>query len=456
MVRHTSRRLWGALALASTIVAGPAAATEGYFQPGYGTVQKGVAGAGVANPMDAMAISINPAGLVDLPQMVTGGVTAFMPYRGYTATGPGFVAPGGPFSGSVESTKNFFLMPNIAYSSPIDGDTAWGIAMYGNGGMNTTYPAAFNASPFPGCALGGVYCGGAAGVDLKQMFITVGYAKRFGPVSLGVAPVFAVQLFKADGLSFFGFPPIPGLTFSADPFNLTNNGTSWSFGGGLRFGAEVKVLPNLRVGVSGQTPIFMTSLSKYAGLFAEGGKFNIPANITVGMAFDALPTLTLMAEYKHIFYSGVASIANAGSNIILPPFGPGALLGQARGPGFGWKDVDVFTVGAEWRVTPYLALRAGYAHNTNPVSWSDVTFNILAPGIVTDHITGGFGYKFNDRLNIDFALTYVPTHKVSGPEMTPFGYNVFRSIELHMHQWEASLGMSYKFGGAPVPVVAKY
>lgn len=458
MIRRSSRRLWGAFALASTIVAGPAAATEGYFQPGYGAVQKAEAGAGVANPQDAMALSINPAGLVDLPTMVTGGVTAFMPYRGYEVNGPGFVAPG-PFFGanSVQSTQNFFVLPNIAYSSPIDGDTSWGVAAYGNGGMNTTYPATFNGNPFPSCAIvGGVYCGGATGVDLKQMFISVGVAKRFGSISVGIAPIFAVQLFKADGLGFFGFPPIPGLTFSSDPTHLTNNGYSWSYGGGARLGVEWKITPSLRLGVAGQTPIFMTAFSKYAGLFAGNGQFNIPGNITAGIAFDALPTLTLMAEYKHIFYSGVPAIANPSAQIILPPIGPGRRLGQGDGPGFGWHDINVYTFGAEWRVTPNLALRAGYAHNDNPVRGLDVTFNILAPGIVTDHITGGFGYKFSENLNLDFALTYVPTKKVSGPEATPFGYNLLRTITLNMHQWEAALGMSYKFGAAPRPVVAKY
>ncbi len=456
MLRQTSRRLWGAFALASTILAGPAAATEGYFQAGYGTVQKAEAGAGVANPQDAMALSINPAGLVDLPHMITGGVSAFMPYRGYTATGPGFVAPG-PFFGSntVNSDKNFFVMPNFAYSMPIDGDTAWGVAMFGNGGMNTSYPNVFNGSCPPG--LSGVFCGGAAGVDLKQMFLSVGVAKRFGTVSIGIAPVIAMQMFKAEGLSFFGFPGIPGLTFSADPLNLTNRGTDVSWGGGARLGIEWKVTPSFRVGLAGQTPIFMTTMNKYAGLFANSGKFDIPASITAGVAWDALPTLTLMAEYKRIFYSGVSSIANAGSQIIMAAFGgPGRVLGLSDGPGFGWKDIGVYTVGAEWRVTPSLALRAGYAHNDNPIRWTDMTFNILAPGVVTDHITAGFGYKFNEKANLDFALTYVPTHKISGPEMTPFGYNPLRTITLSMHQWEASLGFSYKIGGPAAPVVAKY
>ena len=53
-------------------------------------------------------------------------------------------------------------------------------------------------------------------------------------------------------------------------------------------------------------------------------------------------------------------------------------------------------------------------------------------------------------------MSVVPTKSVTGPEMTPFGYNIARSITLSMHQFEGSLGVSYKFGDKPRPVVAKY
>ncbi len=94
-----------------------------------------------------------------------------------------------------------------------------------------------------------------------------------------------------------------------------------------------------------------------------------------------------------------------------------ALLGLPNGPGFGWHDVDVFKFGAEWRATPTWTWRVGYAHNTNPIKSTDVTFNILAPGVVTDHITGGFAYRVDRATRrVEFAAAYVPSHSVSGPE----------------------------------------
>ena len=413
--------------IAGFAVAEQAAATEGYFAHGFGARSNALGGAGVADSRDAMALATNPAGLAKVKRQIQGGITLFSPMREYTATGPGFVAPG-----TVDSDREFFPIPNIAYNHPLDENSAVGIAMFGNGGMNTTYPDVANPAcvgPVP--APSGVFCGGKAGVDLIQAFVAVGYAHKIGPVSLGVSPIFALQRFKARGLAAFG-------GVSSDPANLSGRGYDFSVGGGIRVGAEFEVMENVRLGASFQTKMYMTKFDKYSGLFENGGSFDIPANVTAGIAVDVTPEFTVMFDYKRIFYSGIDSIGNS-STTPLP-------LGSSGGPGFGWSDVDIFKVGAEWRMNDQLTLRAGYAHNENPISSSDVTLNILAPGVVEHHITGGLSYQINEYHTLDIAGMFAPNTKVSGIEVTPFGANPFRTIELEMHQYALSLGWTYNFG----------
>ena len=428
----------------ATFAIGQAQATEGYFQYGYGARQGALGGAGVADSRDAMALSLNPAGIVDVGRQFQVGASLFAPFRDYTATGTFFVAPG-----SFDSDSNYFVVPNIAYSSPIDADSAWGITVFGNGGMNTNWPNMANTSL--GCTFGvppigvvkpGVFCGGPAGVDMMQAFIAAGYARRFGAFSVGISPTFVIQRFKGEGLA-------PFAPFSSNPASLTDNGYSYSYGGGLRAGVEWSVAPNFRVAVAGSTPMWMTKFTKYSGLFADGGMFDIPANLTAGVAWDAMPSLTLMVDYKHIFYGSISSIADSG--VIT---GPG-VLGLSNGPGFGWHDVDVFKIGVEWRATPVWTLRAGYAHNTNPIKSTDVTFNILAPGVVTDHFTGGFAYQATPNSTFEFAAAYIPVHSVSGPELLPAGFPPVPpgNIEISMHQYQFTLGYTYKFD-APAPKTA--
>ncbi|MBY6242026.1 outer membrane protein transport protein [Methylosinus sp. Sm6] len=429
-----------AFLLAGSLAASCAQATEGYFLEGYGNREKALAGAGVADSRDPLALSINPAGLVDVGHQFTAGLTGFFPDRGYTTEGPGFVA-----SGDVRSGRGLFPIPNAGYSRPIDETSAWGVAAYGNGGMNTTYSKShasqFYPNPFA-CPRTGVFCGENAGVDLNQAFLSAGYAQRFGAVAVGVAPILAVQLFKARGLSGFS-------SFSADASNLSDHSYDWSVGGGVRAGAQWNATSRLRFGVAAATPIWSTKFAKYSGLFAEGGGFDIPASVTAGVAFDLTPDVTLLADWRRIFYSQVESVGR-------PSQAPYS-FGLANGPGFGWTDVDAFKFGAEWRATRDWTFRVGYSHNNNPIRAQDVTLNILAPGVVTDHVSGGLAYRIGENSTIDLAAIVSPRHSVSGIEVTPLGPNPFRKITIYLSEFEVTAGWTYKFAAAPAPVVvAKY
>lgn len=416
--------LAGALGVAAT---SSAQATEGYFQTGYGTKQKALSGAGVAHSEDAMSLSVNPAGLVSVGNQFNAAFTLFSPHRDVEVGTPGFLPSGKHTSGST-----MFLMPNMAYSRQIDAQSAWGVAVFGNGGMNTDWSAMTGGAMCPAPGMG-LFCGGKAGVNLEQMFVSVGYARRMGGLSVGVAPVMALQKFRADGLSMFG-----AMGASSDAANLSNRGDDWAYGAGVRVGVEWTLQPGLRLGLSGSTPIWSTKFERYSGLFADGGGFDIPANVTLGVAWDVTPTVTLMADYRHIFYGGVGSIANSSAAMA-----PGAgNLGLAGGPGFGWKDVDVIALAAAWKASQDLTLRVGYSHNTNPVQKADVMFNIFAPGVVTDHFSGGLSYQLTKNSGIDLAAAWVPRNSVSGQSLAVMGG---QDLKLSMEQYELSLGYSYKF-----------
>ena len=54
-------------------------ATNGYFSHGYSIKSKGMAGAGVAAPMDAMVPASNPAGLTEVGNRLDLGLSIFSP-----------------------------------------------------------------------------------------------------------------------------------------------------------------------------------------------------------------------------------------------------------------------------------------------------------------------------------------------------------------------------------------
>ena len=145
-----------------------------------------------------------------------------------------------------------------------------------------------------------------------------------------------------------------------------------------------------------------------------------------------------MLDYKHIFYSSIPAVGNPSAFVGVP-------LGATNGPGFGWHDVNAVAIAAEWRLNPQWTLRAGYEYNGDPVQPQDVTLNILAPGVVTNHFSGGFTWNINARSSVDFAATFAPTHSVSGPEIIPGMGATGRTITLSMHQYYFTAGYRYHF-----------
>jgi len=87
--------------IAIAAASGSAFATNGYFSHGFGIKAKGMAGAGIALPQDAMAAATNPAGMVMVGDRLDLGVDWFKPNR--RAEIAGSFAPGatGSYDGKV-------------------------------------------------------------------------------------------------------------------------------------------------------------------------------------------------------------------------------------------------------------------------------------------------------------------------------------------------------------------
>ena len=64
-----------------------------------------------------------------------------------------------------------------------------------------------------------------------------------------------------------------------------------------------------------------------------------------------------------------------------------------------------------------LTLRAGYNQGDNPITPRDVTFNILAPGVMKDHYTAGFTYALDKDSEITGALMVAPRQSVTGSSL---------------------------------------
>lgn len=484
-------------------------ATNGYFAHGYSASQRAMGGAGTALTEDALIASINPAGAYWLEDRLDVTLSLFSPIRDYQA-GP--VGAGADNSilrleeGRLRSDNEMYYIPGFAYTRRLNEVSSWGIAVYGNGGLNTEYrgstthfgegfavgvagldlisletrcEGAFGGGvPVAGESDTGGFCGNDdanAGVDLIQLFIVPHYSRRIGErSSIGIAPIFAGQRFRADGLGAFR-------QFSNQPDRVSGTGHDTAYGYGGRVGLLTGVVPGFGFGASYQTRIRMTAFDKYAGLFADDGDFDIPSTWNIGLSAHPSDDLRIAVDFQRINFSEVKAVGNrfdtndfvnnCARPRLLAGLGFGgsldpspSCLGSASGPGFGWRDVEVVKLGVQYRVADF-KLRAGYSKGDQPIPTSELLFNVLALAVPEEHFTAGLAYQLSRRVGLDFAFMYAKSLTVFGPNplsntdatavdlvlgagsnATAFGADANdQTLRLNMRQWEATFGFSYRF-----------
>ncbi|MDH3639809.1 MAG: outer membrane protein transport protein [Gammaproteobacteria bacterium] len=479
------KKLWiVCVSVFGTILPSVGFATTGYFALGYGSKSMGMAGAVVAAPQDALVGAANPAGFSELGHRTDFGLRLFSPIR-EAELDPRVL--GGSFLVDRRSSRESFFIPNFGYARPVNDKITVGVSIFGNGGLNTTYARniydetaavlgafqqgfqgalASGASPAQAQAAGAQAAGsvpegtgtglpntGRLGVDLAQLIIapTLSY-KLSEQHSVGVAPLIGIQAFEATGLGNFqcftqtanstaasrqacatrGFP-----TVLSD--KLTNNGKDWSAGLGVRVGWLGKVQPNLTLGASAASKIYMDEFDDYSELFAEDGGFDIPANVAIGASLQATPKLLIALDYQRIFYGDVDSISNTGP--VASPQGPtippgSGLLGTDNGLGFGWEDINIVRLGLRYMHDSKWTFRGGVAYNESPIPDSELLFNILAPATPEWHVTAGFTYTPKPNMDINFAYMHAFDAEQSA-NVTAFG--VPGAISMYQNSVEFSI-----------------
>ena len=179
----------------------------------------------------------------------------------------------------------------------------------------------------------------------------------------------------------------------------------------------------------------------------KDGDFDVPPTLWAGIAVGLTNKLTLVTDYQKIWYEEVDSISNDVQNLFAcPTAGLGgtdfdSCLGGNNGGGFGWDNIDILKIGLQWQTHPDVTMRFGYSHSDNPIGSDQVLFNILAPGVVEDHITLGATIKIKNMGEINLEAMHALHSSVKGAN--PF--DPTQEIRIEMDQFEIGLGWSKEF-----------
>jgi long-chain fatty acid transport protein len=406
-----NKHLFAAIAVA---VPALAQATNGMLMEGYGPVASGMGGASLALDNGTAAAANNPA---TLGLMGTGArldVAAGLLGPQVSSQVGGMVA---------DSSGTSYVMPAIGYARR-HGDLVFGLAVFAQGGMGTDYgadsflamgsgspvrselgvgrvmlPLAFTAAP--DLVVGG---------SIDYVWSTLDMRMAASGAQLGS------MVTGAGGNLAAALPALGGASWARLDFSDDNkfSGAARSSGLAGKLGLLYRVDPTLSVGAAFHTKTHLRDMrtsERGAQLSAQGGfsdtgrmvieDFQMPAQLGVGLSWQATPALQLAADLKRIYWSDVMSSfkmryesAGMGGSVSF------ALPQQ-------WNDQTVTNLGAAWRVSDALVLRGGMNLSTNPVP--DAYVNPLFPAIVKRHYTAGFGVATSAAGELNTSVAYAPT-----------------------------------------------
>lgn len=456
-----------AASLAIAGLASPALATNGMNMEGYGPVATGMGGASMAYDNGTAGLINNPATL----SLMASGTSRLDVAIGGLHPNVNTKAAG---QADAKSGGDAYYMPALGYARK-DGKLTWGAGMMAQGGMGTEYGSNSFLSGPNMSAFGAVYAatneGNRSELGIGRVMVPLIYdvsdSFRVGGTldylwgGLDIQMVMSGQMFAqfagmaapsplgtASGAMVANLPAVMGafgitdINWAQFDFSEGTNGmkqrlktTGWA--GNLGF--VWKASPQLSVGgvyhaktslgdMEGSGTLKMNATIAGTPMTVPiTGKLRVvdfqwPETYGIGLAYQANERLMLAADYKHIGWAKVMKNFRMSFTADAAQSNPAAqgMVGMNANAmdatlNQNWKDQNVFQIGASYKMSDALILRAGVSLANNPIP--DELMNPLFPATIKNHVTFGLGYAMSKVSSVDFSFAHAPEVTVTNSNM---------------------------------------
>src|SRR5207249_3034398 len=159
--------------------------------------------------------------------------------------------------------------------------------------------------------------------------------------------------------------------------------------------------------------------------------------VSVGAAYTGLERWVLAADVRYIDYENTRGVGDSGFTAD----------GAVRGP--GWRSVVAVALGAQYRLTDTVAVRAGYSFNENPVPDSQSFINTVAPVVVEHLVSLGASWQVTPDFALSLAYVHAFENSVEGPLLTPAGPVAGTAVRNTASGDLVVLGATVRFGKPP-------
>lgn len=391
---------------------------QGIVVNGVGPVNRSMAGAATACPIDsAGGLYWNPATIGALPasDVSIGCELALPSSRLSSQIDAGALGGGIPpvdLAGSDMGESGVAPIPTFAFvHNPHDSPWSYGLGLFGIGGFTANLPASatnpiLTPQPPNGLGLGRV----SAQLDILQIVPTLSgrYSER---VLVGFAPTVTLARLCARPAFFAAPDDANGDGFATYP---DATGTRLHWGAGFQAGIYYIADNDWHLGASVKSPQWFESFRFKSE--DELGRprllkfsFDYPMIVSVGAAYAGIDDLVFACDLRYFDYGNTQGFCSSGFD------STGAVTG------LGWDSVLAVSTGVQRRLSDRLFVRLGYMFNQNPISDAETATNVASALIIQHWLSLGASYRVTE--NWMFNLTYLHgfENQISGPMKTPAG-----------------------------------
>ncbi len=430
------------VAIAAIIVLPSSAPANGFNLNGLGSRAQGMGGAFVSVANDFSAVFWNPAGAAAFKQTTFGFFASdLIPRTTYR-----FVPEASEVPLVDAKTKiSHYLSFLAGYYKPVGDRIVLGLGI----GTPSAQGVMWNGSDFAALSNGATYDWSSRVYMFS--FSPMAAVKISDAISFGAALNVNYGNWdrkRAGGSAILTSIPMAaeGRLTAPEPVDLGQYEERMNgWGIGATFGLMVKPMDRIAVGLTVRTPstihfngtASLSNLSLY-GLPDSSGlerKLAWPLWIAGGVSYRPIERLLLSTDVQWTQWSRLIALRTTLKEpvwaALADDLGPGTVT-----TGLNWKDTAQIRFGAEYRLDPSTAVRAGYCHD--PAPGPDATLEILLPTFTGNAFTVGLGKTFGG-LQLDFGLEYLAGVK------RQLDLPIFTSYAYTMRAVVPSVSASYKF-----------
>jgi len=134
-----------------------------------------------------------------------------------------------------------------------------------------------------------------------------------------------------------------------------------------------------------------------------------PAIYSFGLGYS-VNNFDLAIDYRMVDYENTEGFEAKGWEF----YEEGPMAGYPTGAvkGFGWKNINIVSVGLQYKGFNKLPLRFGYTYSSNPIDEELAFFSTPATAVIKNAYQFGFGYEISNN----FTLNGVYHHGTSNGE----------------------------------------